>query len=222
MTESLTALVPMRHHSVRVPEKNYRPLAGRPLYTYILETLLACKAIERIVVDTDSPPVREGIARDFPAVDVIERPPELTADDVPMNSILAHDIEVCPAPFYLQTHSTNPLLKAETISNAIASFFDDFPIHDALFSVTRWQKRLWSADGSPVNHDPQVLLPTQDLPPLFEENSCIYLFEREAFLSTGSRLGRFPKFYEIEADEAWDIDTPRDFAIAEALLEARR
>jgi CMP-N-acetylneuraminic acid synthetase len=222
MTERLIALVPMRHHSVRVPEKNYRLLGGRPLYAHILGTLLACREIERVVVDTDSEMIRQGVASDFPRVELIERPAHLTADDVPMNAILAHDVEARPAKFYLQTHSTNPLLKPDTVSKAIEAFFEGYPTHDALFSVTRWQKRLWAADGSPLNHDPNVLLPTQDLPPVFEENSCLYLFEREAFRSTGNRLGRSPQVFEIEADEAWDIDTERDFAIVEALLEARR
>lgn len=222
MTDRLIALVPMRHHSVRVPEKNYRDLGGRPLYAYILETLLACREIDRVVIDTDSDTIRQGVSSVFPSVEWIERPAHLTADDIPMNAILAHDIEVRPAQFYLQTHSTNPLLKPVTVSKAIEAFLAGYPAHDALFSVTRWQKRLWQADGSPLNHDPQVLLPTQDLPPLFEENSCLYLFEREAFRSTGNRLGRSPQYFEIDADEAWDIDTERDFAIAAALLEARR
>lgn len=222
MTEGLVALVPMRHHSVRVPEKNYRPFGGRPLYAHILATLLRVPAIERIVVNTDSPTIQAGLAADFPTVDVIDRPADLRADDVSMNQIVAHDVQTRPARAYLQTHSTNPLLRPDTVARAIEAFLAGQPEYDALFSVTRWQKRLWDAAGRPINHDPTVLLLTQDLPPIFEENSCLYIFEREAFLSTGNRLGRSPKFFEIEADEAWDIDTERDFAIAEALLEARR
>ena len=53
--EKIVALVPMRHDSVRVPGKNYRPIAGKPLYHHILETLLACPEITQVVVDTDSP-----------------------------------------------------------------------------------------------------------------------------------------------------------------------
>jgi len=222
MSPGLIALVPMRHHSVRVPGKNLRLLGARPLYAHILETLRACPAIESIVVDTDSPELRDGVRERFPDVEILDRPAALCGDEVAMNTILAHDVEQRPAPFYLQTHSTNPLLRAETVSRAIADFQAHFPERDSLFSVTRWQKRLWDEAGRPLNHDPQVLLPTQDLPPIFEENSCLYLFERETFRTTGNRLGRRPRTFEIEADEAWDIDTEKDFAIAEALLEARR
>jgi CMP-N-acetylneuraminic acid synthetase len=222
MTPALIALVPMRHHSVRVPGKNLRPLGARPLYEHILETLQACPAIEGIVVDTDSPDIRDGVRRRFPDIELLDRPAELCGDEVPMNLILAHDVEMRSATFYLQTHSTNPLLRAETIAQAIAEFRAHYPENDSLFSVTRWHKRLWDTAGRPVNHDPQILLATQDLPPIFEENSCLYLFERETFRQAGNRLGRRPRTFEIEADEAWDIDNEKDFAIAEALLEARR
>ncbi len=73
----LAALVPMRHHSQRVPGKNYRPLAGKPLYQHIIETLLSVPAISTIVVDTDSEPVMEGLRRDFPQVVVLPRPENL-------------------------------------------------------------------------------------------------------------------------------------------------
>ena len=66
--DKIVALVPMRHDSVRVPGKNYRPIAGKPLYHHILETLLACPEISRVVVDTDSPVILDGLAKDFPSV----------------------------------------------------------------------------------------------------------------------------------------------------------
>ncbi len=217
----LVALVPMRHHSVRVPGKNYRLLAGRPLFAYVLESLLACPEIDLVLVDTDSPEVRRGLADEFPAVEVVDRPPDLTGDEVPMNRVIAHDVERRPAATYLQTHSTNPLLSSRTISRAIAEFRSTRADHDALFSVTRWHKRLWDAQARPVNHDPRELIPTQNLAPIFEENSCLYLFERRAFLETGSRLGRAPRLFEIPADEALDIDTEAEFAMVEAMLVGR-
>jgi CMP-N-acetylneuraminic acid synthetase len=215
-----TALVPMRHHSVRVPGKNYRPMAGRPLYAYILETLLQCRSISQVVVDTDSPVIREGIAHEFPAVRLIERPEHLRGGEVSTNAILEHDAGLVRSRFYLQTHSTNPLLRAATVDRAAETFLAAFPEKDSLFSVTRWQKRLWDVRGLPVNHDPAILLRTQDLPPLFEENSCLYLFERERFLASHSRLGRSPILFEIDAAEALDIDEEQDFALVEAVLRA--
>src|SRR5688572_6193527 len=202
----LAALVPMRHHSQRVPGKNYRPLAGKPLFHHILETLLAVPEIEKVVVDTDSEPVMDGLRRFFPDVRLIERPEHLRADDVPMNDILLHDTAQVAADFYLQTHSTNPLLKRETVSGAIQSLLAGYPKHDSLFSVTRLQTRLYFQDGRAINHDPAVLIQTQDLPPVYEENSCLYLFTRENLLRKHHRIGDRPLMFEIDAEEAWDID----------------
>lgn len=217
----IVALVPMRHHSERVPGKNYRLLNGRPLYAYILSSLLQSGAVTRIVVDTDSPDIREGIQRAFPSVILLDRPLELRDGSVPMNQVLLHDVQSVPAPFYLQTHSTNPLLTAASIAAAVQAFRSAVPEYDSLFSVTRWQKRLWDQSGAPLNHDPSVLLNTQDLPPVYEENSCLYLFEREEFLRRMNRIGERPLMFEIPASEAIDIDEEDDFRMLEALLAGR-
>lgn len=217
----LTALVPMRHHSQRVPGKNYRPLAGKPLYQHIIETLLAVPEIDQIVVDTDSEPVLNGLRERFPQVQTIVRPEHLRADDIPMNEILIHDTAQFPADFYLQTHSTNPLLKAETISRAIQLLLANYPKHDSLFSVTRWQTRFYDKDGRAVNHNPRELLQTQDLPPLYEENSCIYIFTRANLLKNRHRIGDHPLMFEIPRLEAVDIDEESDFQLADILMRMR-
>jgi len=221
MTE-IAALVPMRHQSIRVPEKNYRVLAGKPLYSYIIQALLNCPEIGQVVVDTDSPVVKAGLTRDFPKVRVIDRPEHLRADTIPMNEIILHDCSLIRADLYLQTHSTNPLLKSTTISGAIQALFAGKGQHDSLFAVTRMYTRLWDATGQPLNHDPNKLIRTQDMPPIFEENSCIYLFSGEILAERRNRLGYKPLMYEINADEAWDIDEELDFEVVESLMLHRQ
>lgn len=221
MSQRIVALVPMRHSSERVPGKNYRPLGGRPLFHHIVSTLSACPAIDQIVIDTDSELIRADAAAAFPDVQVIERPEHLRAGTVPMNDVLLHDTAMVEADLYLQTHSTNPLLRATTISAAIGQFIDSGSDHDSLFGVTRLQTRLWSADGLPLNHDPAVLMRTQDLEPVFEENSCMYLFTRELLVERGTRIGARPMLYAIPRDEAWDIDEEIDFEVVSALFAGR-
>jgi len=218
---SLVALVPMRHHSQRVPGKNYRILAGKPLFHHIIEMLLAVPEITQVVVDTDSDPVMDSLRADFPQVKIINRPENLQGDDVSMNDILIYDTEQVQADFYLQTHSTNPLLKQETVSRAIQSLTTNYPNYDSLFSVTRLQTRLYDQHGRAINHDPSVLIQTQDLPPVYEENSCLYIFTRENLLKRHHRIGEKPMMFEIDADEAWDIDEELDFAITDFLLRRK-
>jgi CMP-N-acetylneuraminic acid synthetase len=218
----IVALIPMRHHSQRVPGKNYRLLAGKPLYQHIVETLLACPEISQVVVDTDSPPIIEGLHASFPQVNVLERPEHLRADQVSMNEILAYDTSQVEADLYLQTHSTNPLLRSATVSRAVQALLAEYPAYDSLFSVTRIQVRLWDQLGRAINHNPAVLIQTQDLPPVYEENSCIYIFNRENLLRRRNRLGDRPMMFPIDAAEAWDIDEELDFAITDFLMGKMR
>ena len=211
----------MRHTSERVIGKNYRPLGGRPLFHHIISTLLAVPQVEVIAIDTDSPLIADDAQRAFPEVQVIERPGHLRGASVAMNEILLHDVEVVDAELYLQTHSTNPLLTAETITAAVEAFDASRTQFDSLFTVTPLHTRLWSATGEAINHDPAILLRTQDLPPVMEENSCIYLFDGATLRSRRNRIGAHPLLYPLTPREAWDIDDEDDWIIVEALYAAR-
>jgi CMP-N-acetylneuraminic acid synthetase len=213
----IVALVPMRHYSERVPGKNCRLFAGRPLYHHIVSNLLACPQISGVVIDTDSEIIMDDVAQYFPLVRLIKRPFHLRGGDVAMNEILLHDVSLVDADFYLQTHSTNPLLSSQTISRSIEYFLSHYPTYDSLFSVTRCQTRLWDQLGKPINHDPAILLRTQDLPPIFEENSNIYIFNKKTLEEQRNRLGERPLMFEIDRIEACDIDEELDFKIAEFL-----
>ena len=138
-----------------------------------------------------------------------------------MNDVLLYDVAQAESDFYLQTHSTNPLLRTETISRAIQQFLDNYPVYDSLFGVTRVQTRLWDGLARAVNHNPAILLRTQDLPPLYEENSNLFIFTREVLESRHNRIGERPFMFEIDRLEAWDIDEELDFRVAEFLYTQR-
>ena len=223
MNPSIAAIVPMRHDSRRVPGKNYRPFAGRPLFHQILLTLEQCPLISQILIDTDSDIVREDARKYFPRVKVANRPEHLRADTTPMNDVLLHSTLQVEADFYLQTHSTNPLLQASTITRGIESFLESYPAYDTLFSVTRVQSRLWDSLARAINHNPAILLRTQDLPPVYEENSCMYLVSRKTLETRHNRIGDRPLLFPIDKHEAIDIDEEIDFRIAELMhLESTR
>jgi len=210
----------MRHDSERVIGKNYRMLGDRPLFHHIISTLLAVPRIDKVVIDTDSDVIAQSAADAFPEVQVIERPEHLRGGDVAMNDVLLNDIDVIDADLYLQTHSTNPLLRTQTISDALAAF-DAADDSDSLFTVTPLQTRLWTADGQAINHDRNVLLRTQDLPPVMEENSCLYVFTGDLLRTRENRIGERPLLYPLSPQEAWDIDEESDWTVVEALYAAR-
>ena len=216
----VTALVPMKGNSERVPNKNIRLLNGKPVCHWILESISQSKYIDEVIINTDSPKIKEIVAS-FDFVKVIDRPDYLLGDKVSIQPLIAHDIEYAKHEIILQTHSTNPLLKTETIDSAIKTYFENNEEHDALFSVTPVQQRFYFKNRKAVNHDPQNLIQTQLLEPLFHENSCIYIFSKDVNRKVKNRLGNNPFFFEMDNLEAADIDEWHDFLWVEFLMNKK-
>lgn len=218
------ALLPMKANSQRVKGKNFRPLQGKPLFSWILDTLLAVDEIDVVVINTDARHIlAENGLVESDRVLIRDRKPELCGDTVSMNLILADDIAAVEADTYLMTHTTNPMLSSHTIEAALKSYQDGVAAGtaDSLFTVNRFQTRFYREDTSPVNHDPDNLIQTQDLEPWFEENSNLYIFSRESFAATNARIGRKPMMHVMSTLEAIDIDTPEDWDLAEAVALLR-
>ncbi|CAH0996738.1 8-amino-3,8-dideoxy-manno-octulosonate cytidylyltransferase [Emticicia aquatica] len=219
MNKKITAIVPMRHSSERVPGKNYRDFAGKPLYHRVVDTLLDCPSVSQVVIDTDSPTIKEQVDKLYPSVILLERPAHLRDGATPMNDVLLNTCNTIDSDFYLQTHSTNPLLSVNSIENGIKMFLQQYPVYDSLFGVTRLQVRLWDQLARAVNHNPAILLRTQDLPPIYAENSCIYLFSKSILERKHNRVGDRPFMLEIPEIEAQDIDVEINFKVAEVLFK---
>lgn len=219
MAPSIKALLPVKAHSERVPDKNFRKLAGRPLFHWILATLSASRYVSEIIVDTDSDEIARESKRLFGAT-VLMRPEHLRGDSVSMNLLIEFEISQAAGEHFLQTHATNPLLTTATLDRAVEAYFAPGS-HDSLFTVTPWRKRFYREDGAPFNHDPAHLVRTQDLPPLMEENSNLYLFSRAAFAGRAHRIGCKPILFPMTLPEAMDIDDENDFQMAEYLMGRR-
>ena len=213
----VTALVPMKENSTRVPDKNFRNLNGKPVCHWIIETLSKSKYIDEIIINTDSEKIANLVSI-FDKVKVIKRPKHLLGDEISIQPLIAHDIEFAKNELILQTHSTNPLLKHITIDDAIEKFIKNSKQYDALFSVTPFQQRFYYRDVTPINHNPKNLIQTQLLEPIFQENSCIYIFSRETNRKIKNRLGKNPMIYEMDHLESVDIDEMHDFLWAEFLM----
>lgn len=222
-SKRLTALLPMKAHSARVTSKNFRLIAGKPLFRWILDTLSAATEIDQIVINTDARSIladnglKDG---DYDGKVIIrDRTAEICGDFVSMNLVLADDIANIPSDYYLMTHTTNPLLSASTIEKMINRFIDGKSTGaDSLFTVNRHQTRFYTPEAQAINHDPANLLRTQDLPPYMEENSVGYLFSAQSFERTGARIGDQPILFETPKLESVDIDEPSDWFMAESLL----
>ena len=222
--KTLTALLPMKAHSARVTSKNFRQIAGKPLFRWVLDTMANTKEIDRIIINTDA----RNILAEHKLFDgdyngkvlIRDRRPELCGDFVSMNLVLEDDIDCVESDYYFMTHTTNPLLSNKTIIDMLDVFIKEKNMSaiDSLFSVNRHQTRFYTDKGEPINHDPNALMRTQDLAPYLEENSVGYFFTKDSFKKTNSRIGQSPYLYETPPLESIDIDEMHDWYIAESLL----
>jgi N-acylneuraminate cytidylyltransferase len=216
---NIVALLPMKGNSERVPNKNLKLFNGKPLFHAIINELITSKYINKVIINTDSDLIAESAIstyKDF--VSINKRPKNIQGDFVSMNKIIEYDLNNSDSDIYIQTHSTSPLLSVKSLDTAIKKMINRSKNFDSIFSVTKIQTRFYDKNGVPSNHNPKELLRTQDLEPLFEENSGFYIFTKDSFKNADNkRIGLRPLMFEIEKIESIDIDEPEDFIIAETL-----
>ena len=219
----LAALLPMKAHSSRVPHKNFRDIAGKPLYRWMLDKLLEADFIDEVVINTDAQELLDNSALAHPRLRLRSRPEAIRGDEVSMNRIIENDLANTEADHFLMTHTTNPAISLATLAQAFDCYRGGLEKgQDSLFGVNRHQTRFYSQSCKPINHDPANLIPTQDLEPWFEENSCFYFFSRQSFEATGARIGAAPLMHETPKLESCDIDEWDDWHLAELILRSQQ
>ncbi len=215
--KKVNAILPMRAGSQRIKNKNIKRINNKPLYQYIIDTLLHSINIDIIFINTDIAEVIEKY-KSNDKIYIIEREDHLKGN-CSMNLVIEDTINKISGYTFIQVHATNPLLKSETINIAIDTYYNNLLKYDSLFSVTKTQKRFWKMDGTPLNHNPDAPPTTQDLKPYYEENSCLYVFSRESFQKKKNRIGERPYLFETDLLESIDIDTEEELRLIEKILE---
>ena len=221
----IVALLPMKANSERVKGKNFRDFGGKPLFKWVLDTLLSVSEIDLIVINTDA----RHILAEYGLIDnerilIRDRSEEICGDLVSMNLIIQDDIKNIDSDIYLMTHTTNPFLSRHSVQAAIEKFQITVKAGDAdsLFTVNKVQDRFYDVDVQPINHDPANLIRTQDLNPWYQENSNLYLFSKDSFYKTDARIGANPTMLVTATYESTDIDTPDDWELGEVMVEYYR
>jgi CMP-N-acetylneuraminic acid synthetase len=206
--------IPIKTTNERLPGKNTRPLAGRPLYEYLFSTLRHLPDVP-VFIDSSDPAILAAAAKwNFHP---LERPRALDGNSVTGNELLARALPLMTADVIGQLHVTSPFVRRATIMRAFGLLRDE-PEIDAVFGARPLYNRFWFA-GRPVNHDPDRLQRTQELEPVYEE-SDFYFFRKETFLHHGRRVAGRIRMIDVDPVEAVDIDTLQDFLHAEALIHA--
>jgi len=221
----LIALLPMKGNSERVPQKNIRPLNGKPLFFYVADNIKKTGLFDNLVINTDSSEIEKMAMERYGGwLKIIKRPAALRGDMISMNRIIEFDVKSIGVDHdYMQMHSTSPFLSPATIESAVKVYSDQKMAGtlDSLFSVTEVYSRLYDRNLQPINHDPQILARTQDLNVVYEENSAFYLFSGESFLLNNHRIGRLAKAFPMARNsiECIDIDDMNDWLLAEHIIK---
>jgi len=220
----IKVLLPMKEISERVPNKNMKNFNGKPLYHAIMNSLLDSKYVENIIIDTDSKIIKKDVKNNFSndKVVILDRPKFIEDGINVINRIIEYDLSQTDGEYFIQTHSTNPLLTTDTIDKAIKFYFDNLDSYDSVFGVTKIQTRFYDKNVQPINHNFNEMLRTQDLEPYYEENSNFYIFSRSSFKASKNRIGLKPNMYIMNKLEAIDIDEPADFILAEILYKNQK
>lgn len=213
----VTVVIGIKEKSQRVPKKNFKLLDNKPLYSWILDTLVSIDEIVEIFLNIEGKTLIEKIKSDYKNVKkirVFERNEDLIGHKTPMTDIINSTIQFSKTDIILNTHVTNPFLSKNSIRGAIDLFKKE---KKPVFSVNSHQSRFYDEDLNPLNHNINKLIQTQDLEIMYEENSCLYIFEKKEFISNKIRVFSNSIVYPINKIEAVDIDTQEDWELAETI-----
>lgn len=208
----IVAIMPIKLKNERCPGKNTRMLGQKPLLQYELDGLLETGLCDNICVYCSD----ESVIPYLPCgVDFIRRPKELDLPTSNFSQIFRCFSSQMDAEIYVYAHATAPFISVGTMIQCIESVKSGK--YDSAFCAVRLQDYLWK-NGEPLNFDATNLPRTQDLEPIYQETSGVYVFTKDVFAKYGRRIGVNPFIKEVSFKESIDIDEPKDFELAEAMV----
>jgi CMP-N-acetylneuraminic acid synthetase len=208
----IVAIMPIKLKNERCPGKNTRILGDKPLLQYELNSLMQTGLCDSINVYCSDEAVIPFLPQD---VNFIKRPEFLNLPTSTFTQIFDNFMRTVDADIYVYAHATAPFVTAETMRQCMEAVISGE--HDSAFCALKLQDYLWQ-DGKPLNFDASNLPRTQDLKPIYQETSGVYVFTKEVFTKYRRRIGMTPFIKEVSFREAIDIDNPEDFDLAEVFV----
>lgn len=207
--------MPIKLKNERCPGKNTRLLGSKPLLQYELDSLKATDLCSEINVFCSD----EAVVPFLPeGVNFLKRPKELDLPTSNFTQIFTCFMNERDADIYVYAHATAPFVTVETMKQCIEAVVSGE--YDSAFCAEKLQDYLWQ-DGKPLNFDATNVPRTQDLKPIYQETSGVYVFTKEVFQKYKRRIGMKPYIKEVSFREAVDIDNPEDFDLAEVMLNVK-
>ena len=226
----IVAVIPARGGSKRIPRKNIRQFAGKPIIAYSIAAARDCALFDRIIVSTDDEEIA-SIARDFSAESPFVRPAELSDDHVGTNRVIAHALEWLKqqgqsVDFACGLYATAPfvtpadlrrgyeLLVASGKCFVFSATTFEFPIQHAIRVLP---------DGGVASFFPEYIgRRSQDLEQAYHDAGQFYWGKAEAFLSALPEIAVHAEALILPRYRVQDIDTLEDWRRAELMYEMLR
>jgi len=221
---NIVAIIPARGGSKGVPRKNIKPLCGRPLISYIIDTALETKEIDRVIVSTEDPEIAR-VSAEYGAEIPFIRPEKLAKDETPTLPVLQHavkymeDTEGYSPDAVLLVYPTSPLLRSKRLSETIKIYKGGN--YDSVISVTEDLSHYWiKRNNSFERFYPEIITNRQYAVPLYKENGAVYLTSRQVIMDECEVVGSNVSFLIMDDRESVDIDDFFDFELVEYMIKS--
>ncbi len=214
--EKIVSFIPIKLNNQRLPGKNLMELDGKPLCSYIFDTISHVDEIQEKYVYCSDETIKDYMPD---SLKFLKRDKALDGQLVKGLEIIDRFVKDVDADIYVLTHVTQPFTKASSIRAALEKVISGE--YDSAFSAVELQDYMWM-NGKPMNYDMKNIVRTQDLDPIYMETGAFFIFRKEVFTKLGQRIGEKPYIYVIDQFEAVDIDTAEDFEFAKAVALYQR
>lgn len=220
------AIIPARGGSKRLPGKNIKPLAGKPLIRWTTQAALASGEFDMVIVSTDSQAIADIAMQDAGVIFPGLRPAELASDTATTNDVISHVVQ-----WVEEHHSmvdmvailqpTSPLRTAQQIKEAVALYKNKKAT--AVVSVCELEHPIQYCNRLPEDHSlnyfitPSVNKRSQELEPFYRLNGAIYLFDRQHVGDLSGIYCENSYAYLMDKKSSVDIDDEFDFILAEVI-----
>lgn len=214
--QKTVALIPLRGGSKGIPNKNIKPLGGKPLCAWVLEAAAACPEIDQVYVSTDSEAICDSVLKLGLGIAIIDRPSEFSSDEATTESVMMHFMQNISFDQLVTIQATSPLLTTDNLSQALRQFRKEN--HDSMLSAVRIRRFFWSDTAQPINYSPQQRPRRQDFSGTLMENGAFYITKRSILEKTQCRLGGAIGIFEMPEKTATELDEPADWEAVSRLL----
>lgn len=216
-------VIPARGGSKGIPRKNLRPVGGKPLIFYSINSALNSKVNARVVVSTDDDEIALFSSR-FGA-EVVLREDNLSSDEITLDPVILDALKKCEKKYeeryknVITIQPTSPLVRTFDIDKAVSLL--DSKRFDTVLSVVDDRHLCWTVEEGKVVPAYAERVNRQQLPPNFKETGAIIACTREQ-IKTGTRIGSNVGVCEVPYERSFDIDNFADLYLCEALLMRKK